>query len=271
MDRQTFISQLMKIENGVPAGEGHEECMICRDEYGTISSETGTGEREIRLPCNPKHTIGSNCITTWLQEHNSCPVCRHEFFRAPRTDNYDGNDDYDYEDEDEDEYYDYDNENDYYDSEQEEEEKNEQIEIGLASLQTICQHLCDALGFEAVNNTLRDIATLVASNVWRSGYIQETNSVENFSLAAACVFVAARLVRQGTRMRDIAAAAPVSRRNIITAYQLIYELEFDQWDIDFNHVHGSVVSQDVVTRIGTISQRILLHRLPEPIYRYERR
>lgn len=57
-----------------------ECCAICLDKYGTLSRETGTIEVAIRLPCN--HLIGSACIATWLQENNSCPICRREFFPA---------------------------------------------------------------------------------------------------------------------------------------------------------------------------------------------
>ena len=57
-----------------------QECLICKEEYGTMPSETGTVERQIRLPCNSKHMVGSECIVTWLEEHNSCPMCRFEFF-----------------------------------------------------------------------------------------------------------------------------------------------------------------------------------------------
>ncbi|KAF6235451.1 hypothetical protein HO173_006134 [Letharia columbiana] len=85
MDRKQFVSQLLRRENSVQVEEG-QECLICKEEYGARSSETGTAERQIRLPCNPKHTVGSKCITAWLQAHNTCPVCRYEFFPAERSD-----------------------------------------------------------------------------------------------------------------------------------------------------------------------------------------
>ncbi len=62
-----------------------QKCLICKEEYGTTTSETGTAERQIRLPCNAKHMIGSECIVTWLEKHNTCPICRFEFFPAERT------------------------------------------------------------------------------------------------------------------------------------------------------------------------------------------
>ena len=99
MDKQEFISSLVDIANSVQVEEG-EECIICKEEYGTTSSETGKVERKIHLPCNKNHTVGSKCIETWLNEHNTCPICRHEFFeRESETDVV-------YVDEDEDRYWD---------------------------------------------------------------------------------------------------------------------------------------------------------------------
>ncbi|CAL5001711.1 unnamed protein product [Urochloa decumbens] len=46
-------------------------CAICKDDLPLASQAT-------RLPCS--HLYHSNCIVTWLQLHNSCPVCR---FRIP--------------------------------------------------------------------------------------------------------------------------------------------------------------------------------------------
>lgn len=54
------------------------------------SPDTGVIECEIRLPCNSKHTFGSACIATWLEQNNTCPMCRTELF--PMSD-YDSDDD----------------------------------------------------------------------------------------------------------------------------------------------------------------------------------
>lgn len=59
--------------------------MICKEEYATKPSSTETGERQIRLPCNDKHTVGADCIVQWLQSHTTCPVCRYEFFPAEKN------------------------------------------------------------------------------------------------------------------------------------------------------------------------------------------
>ena len=78
---QEFLHQLLQMKNRVQDVHDKEErCSICLEEYGTLSRETGTIEVEMRLPCN--HCTGSACIAIWLKDHNSCPICRREFFPA---------------------------------------------------------------------------------------------------------------------------------------------------------------------------------------------
>jgi hypothetical protein len=48
----------------------HKECAVCKVEYTE-------GEEVILLPCD--HLFHSECIKTWLQMHNTCPICRYEF------------------------------------------------------------------------------------------------------------------------------------------------------------------------------------------------
>lgn len=86
MNRQEFLAHLLRKQNTVPVKKGDgQDCYICKDEYGTPSSETETGERQVRLPCSDKHTVGANCIVKWLQSNNSCPVCRKELFPKEKT------------------------------------------------------------------------------------------------------------------------------------------------------------------------------------------
>lgn len=79
MNKSKFLSQLLRAKNSVQADNG-QECLICREEYSTSTSEV-----QIRLPCNSKHTVGSSCIATWLRDHNNCPMSRHEFFPAEKS------------------------------------------------------------------------------------------------------------------------------------------------------------------------------------------
>ena len=86
MNRTQFLSRLLRKQNTVPVEEGGgQECFICKEEYGHPSSGTETAETQVRLPCSDKHTVGANCIFQWLQSHNTCPVCRHQFFPKERN------------------------------------------------------------------------------------------------------------------------------------------------------------------------------------------
>lgn len=74
-----FLADILKIENSVKS-DSSEFCCICLQDFGTLSSETGVIECEVRLPCS--HCLGSSCIASWLRSNNTCPVCRRVFFPA---------------------------------------------------------------------------------------------------------------------------------------------------------------------------------------------
>ena len=76
---EAFRSQLLRDENRV---HSDQPCMICYTQCDTPCPETGTVEWEVRLPC--RHTVGSTCISKWLDPsgaaNNTCPMCRYVFF-----------------------------------------------------------------------------------------------------------------------------------------------------------------------------------------------
>ena len=49
--------------------KAHSECAICMMAFEEDEEVTP-------LPCNPGHYFHSPCITRWLTENNTCPICR---------------------------------------------------------------------------------------------------------------------------------------------------------------------------------------------------
>ena len=45
--------------------EHQEQCPVCMEDIV---------KKGLKLPCG--HIFDRNCVTTWLKQHNSCPVCR---------------------------------------------------------------------------------------------------------------------------------------------------------------------------------------------------
>lgn len=56
-------------------GEG-VQCAVCREELVI-------GDKMQKMPC--EHSFHSDCLKPWLDEHNSCPICRFEL----KTDDHD--------------------------------------------------------------------------------------------------------------------------------------------------------------------------------------
>jgi hypothetical protein len=53
-------------------------CSICLEKMGKASKDCAA-ELPIHLPLCNKHPCGSRCLTEWLQENETCPVCRHKY------------------------------------------------------------------------------------------------------------------------------------------------------------------------------------------------
>ena len=73
---QTAIENLEKkqVDDEMLGPEGKAECTICIDELKK-------GDEVVVLPC--KHWYHGECVTLWLKEHNTCPVCRMPIENRP--------------------------------------------------------------------------------------------------------------------------------------------------------------------------------------------
>jgi len=61
---------VIKVDEGVLKKVGEDaECCICKEKLGL-------GDEMEELPC--EHLFHPSCLKPWLDEHNSCPICRHE-------------------------------------------------------------------------------------------------------------------------------------------------------------------------------------------------
>lgn len=52
-------------------GGSEAKCAVCQEELAP-------GMEVCVMPCNDAHVFHPACLTPWLEQHNSCPVCRHQ-------------------------------------------------------------------------------------------------------------------------------------------------------------------------------------------------
>eukprot|EP00117_Sycon_ciliatum_P042351 scpid47644/ scgid30825/ E3 ubiquitin-protein ligase RNF115; RING finger protein 115; Rabring 7; Zinc finger protein 364 len=64
---QDVIAALPRVPISKADQEKQSSCSVCFDEF-ELAEET------IQLPCS--HSFHPNCILPWLEQHNTCPVCR---------------------------------------------------------------------------------------------------------------------------------------------------------------------------------------------------
>ena len=53
-------------------------CPVCVQPYENQTTDSGSFEKAVCLPCNDNHIIGSECLSKWLTYGDTCPLCRHE-------------------------------------------------------------------------------------------------------------------------------------------------------------------------------------------------
>jgi hypothetical protein len=80
---QEAINSLPKktVDKNMVGESGKAECTICMD-------DVSIGDEVTELYC--KHWFHTNCITSWLNEHNTCPHCRMGIEEARRKANGEG-------------------------------------------------------------------------------------------------------------------------------------------------------------------------------------
>ena len=59
--------------------EHSQNCHICKEFFDDPDMDESR-ESAIMLPCN--HIMGSECLKTWFQGSNTCPMCRFTLFRT---------------------------------------------------------------------------------------------------------------------------------------------------------------------------------------------
>lgn len=143
---EAFLDRLLQTANSVQSDD--RNCVICLQETGMMSRETGLIELQLRLPCN--HVVGSGCISIWLKENNSCPLCRQMFFPAqhrPYLEHaiVEGREDRD------------------PDGEQEDRDQDDE-EGRLEILKNLCEYYCPQL---RLDEPISDLATIISHHVSR--------------------------------------------------------------------------------------------------------
>ena len=75
---EKYLERLFVEENTKSTQTLQEECSICYCEIDTIKNISVTS-------CN--HTFCFTCITRWTRSHDTCPVCRFNFFQSDLQEN----------------------------------------------------------------------------------------------------------------------------------------------------------------------------------------
>ena len=248
-DRRKFIEAFLGVESSDKLrmeADADEECAICQDKYGTPTS----AEYKIQLPCCGKHTMGSKCIETWLRKHNTCPLCRQEFFpECCYKIDEDGNN-YFVEDEEEDDDDDDDDEIVY---------DQQQLDDEICLMHQLCLHLCQDLGLRAPGDLAVHVANELAQRLCHFHIALDCPThVDILNRAAACVYMASHLTCQPLTMDEITSRIDAGEGDLLTeatladAYQYLGGAARVDWFVD----------EELLELLGARHRREVIHRLP---------
>ena len=229
-DRGKFIKTFLGVESSDKLrmeADADEECAICQEKYGTPTS----AEYKIQLPCCGKHTMGSKCIETWLRKHNTCPLCRQEFFPEGG--------------------YKIDEDGNYYPDENEEEDDDDddrdiadgydqqQLDFALGHVREFCHDLCHELGLRAPGDLAVHVATELAQRLCHFQVFPDcATHVDFLNLAAACIYMASHITCQPLTMDEITSGIDAGDGFLLTeatladAYQYLGEAAYNYWIVD---------------------------------------
>lgn len=195
-----FLNQTLRIENIVQSDD-RQRCMICLEEIGSLSSETGIIECQIRLQCN--HLVGSHCIATWLHDNNTCPICRREFFPAqprPLLEHGIMQDDDASDDDDQDRFN----------------------RLGRNT-----ERSTRRLGLDYA---ARLLSLLIARRIFQVDALRECSQ---WVKAAVSIFIASHLVRRPVQLEQISAVMEIPQRTIFDTYRLSVKAS-STWNASFS-------------------------------------
>ena len=71
---KAFVRQLPKIPSYALPSDTN--CLICGQPYENLTTDSGSFEKAVALPCSDKHIFGSECLEEWLIHGKNCPLCR---------------------------------------------------------------------------------------------------------------------------------------------------------------------------------------------------
>ena len=244
-DRGKFIAAFLGVESSDKLrmeADADEECAICQEKYSTPTS----AEYKIQLPCCGKHTMGSKCIETWLRKHNTCPLCRQEFF--PECG------------------YKIDENGNYYSDEDEEEDDDDEIiydqqrlDSALRHIHQLCINLCHDLGLRATGDLAVHVATELAQRLCHYHIVLDCPThVDLLYQAAACVYMASHITCQPLTMDEITSGidagdeVQLTEATLADAYQYLGEAVG-------SHVF---VTRELIELVGARDSREAVRRSP---------